>query len=155
VNGNRVQRVIMQLDAPFRMAPADVGRVFVRNNVGAMVPMSAFTTVEWSFGAPVLQRYNGFPSMEIIGAAPAGKSTGDAMRAMEDMAPPAPAGIGFEWTGQSYEERLSGSQAPMLYAISLVVVFLCLAGALRKLVDSAGRDSRGAARHHRSALGDR
>jgi multidrug efflux pump len=127
VNGNRVQRVIMQLDAPFRMAPADIGRVFVRNNNGGMVPMSAFTTVEWTYGAPVLQRYNGFPSMEIIGSAPTGKSTGEAMRAMEEMAAKLPAGIGYQWTGQSYEERLSGAQAPKLYAISLVVVFLCLA----------------------------
>jgi multidrug efflux pump len=127
VNGNRVQRVIMQLDAPFRMAPADIGRVYVRNKLGTMVPLSAFTTVEWTFGAPVLQRYNGFPSMEIIGSAPKGKSTGEAMKAMEDMAKQLPAGIGFEWTGQSYEERLSGAQAPRLYALSLIVVFLCLA----------------------------
>jgi multidrug efflux pump len=127
VNGNRVQRVIMQLDAPFRMAPADIGRVYVRNTQGGMVPLGAFTRVEWTYGAPVLQRYNGFPSMEIIGAAPAGKSTGEAMQAMEDMAQQLPKGIGYEWTGQSYEERLSGAQAPKLYAISLVVVFLCLA----------------------------
>jgi multidrug efflux pump len=117
----------MQLDAPFRMKPDDINRVYVRNSAGAMVPLSAFTRVEWTYGAPLLQRYNGFPSMEIIGAAPPGKSTGEAMQAMEDMAKQLPAGIGFEWTGQSYEERLSGAQAPMLYAISLVVVFLCLA----------------------------
>jgi multidrug efflux pump len=127
VNGNRVQRVIMQLDAPYRMTPDDINRIFVRNSAGTMVPLSAFTKVTWTYGAPLLQRYNGFPSMEIIGAAPPGKSTGEAMQAMEDMAGQLPAGIGFEWTGQSYEERLSGSQAPMLYAISLVVVFLCLA----------------------------
>jgi multidrug efflux pump len=127
VHGNRIQRVIMQLDAPFRMAPDDITRVYVRNNVGTMVPLSAFARTEWTFGAPLLQRYNGFPSMEIIGAAPPGKSTGEAMLAMEEMARELPAGIGFEWTGQSYEERLSGAQAPKLYAISLVVVFLCLA----------------------------
>ena len=127
VNGNRVQRVIMQLDAPFRMAPSDIGKVFVRNREGAMVPLSAIIHVEWTYGAPVLQRYNGFPSMQIIGAAPPGKSTGEAMQAMEDMARQLPAGVGFEWSGQSYEERLSGAQAPLLYAISLVVVFLCLA----------------------------
>ncbi|MEO7599574.1 MAG: efflux RND transporter permease subunit [Opitutus sp.] len=127
VHGNRVQRVIMQLDAPFRMAPSDIGRVFVRNAQGTMVPLAAFTTLEWTYGAPVLQRYNGFPSMEIIGSAPPGKSTGEAMQAMEDMARQLPPGVGYEWTGQSYEERLSGSQAPKLYAISLVVVFLCLA----------------------------
>jgi multidrug efflux pump len=127
VNGNRVQRVIMQLDAPYRMSPDDIGRVYVKNNKGSMVPLSAFTTVEWTYGAPVLQRYNGFPSVEIIGAAPPGKSTGEAMRAMEEMASKLPAGVGFEWTGQSYEERLSGAQAPKLYLISLIVVFLCLA----------------------------
>jgi multidrug efflux pump len=109
------------------MSPDDISRVFVRNNVGTMVPLSAFTKKEWTFGAPVLQRYNGFPSMSIIGSAPAGKSTGEAMQAMEEMARQLPAGIGFEWTGQSYEERLSGAQAPMLYALSIVVVFLCLA----------------------------
>jgi multidrug efflux pump len=127
VNGNRVQRVIMQLDAPFRMQPDDLGKLYVRNNVGAMAPLSTFTSLEWVFGAPVLQRYNGFPAYEIVGAAPPGKSTGDAMNAMEDLASKLPKGFGFEWTGQSYEERLSGSQAPMLYALSLVVVFLCLA----------------------------
>jgi multidrug efflux pump len=127
VHGNRVQRVIMQLDAPFRMAPDDISQVFVRNNAGTMVPLGAFVRTEWNFGAPLLQRYNGFPSMEIIGAAPPGRSTGEAMLAMEEMARELPAGIGFEWTGQSYEERLSGAQAPLLYAISLIVVFLCLA----------------------------
>ena len=137
VNGNRVQRVIMQLDAPFRMAPADIGRVYVRNRQGEMVPMSAFTSIEWTYGAPVLQRYNGFPSMEIIGSAPPGKSTGEAMRAMEDMAKQLPAGVGFEWTGQSYEERLSGAQAPKLYALSLVVVFLCLAALYESWIGEA------------------
>ncbi len=127
INGNRVQRVIVQLDAPFRMAPEDVGKVFVRNRAGSMVPLSAFTTLKWTYGAPQLQHYNGFPSYEIIGAAAPGKSTGEAMAAMEEMARRLPAGIGFEWTGQSYEERLSGSQAPALYALSLLVVFLCLA----------------------------
>jgi multidrug efflux pump len=127
VHGNRVQRVIMQLDAPFRMSPDDITQIYVRNNVGTMVPLSAFVRTKWTFGAPLLQRYNGFPSMEIIGSAPPGRSTGEAMAAMEEMAKELPAGIGFEWTGASYEERLSGAQAPMLYAISLVVVFLCLA----------------------------
>jgi multidrug efflux pump len=127
INGNRVQRVIVQLDAPFRMSPDDVKNVFVRNRIGTMVPLSAFTTVKWIYGSPQLQHYNGFPSYEIIGTAAAGKSTGEAMDAMEQMVKQLPAGIGYEWTGQSYEERLSGSQAPMLYALSLLVVFLCLA----------------------------
>ncbi len=127
VNGNRVQRVIMQLDAPYRMAPDDVGKIFVRNATGTMVPLSAFARLEWTFGSPALQRYNGFPSIEIVGAAPPGKSTGEAMQAMEEMAAKLPSGIGYEWTGLSYEERLSGAQAPRLYLISLIAVFLCLA----------------------------
>jgi multidrug efflux pump len=127
INGNRVQRVIVQLDAPFRMSPDDVRNVYARNRTGTMVPLSAFTTVKWIYGSPQLQNYNGFPSYEIIGSAAPGKSTGEAMDAMEEMAKKLPAGIGFEWTGQSYEERLSGSQAPMLYGLSVLVVFLCLA----------------------------
>ena len=127
VNGNRVQRVIVQLDAPYRMSPDDIKQVFVRNRTGTMVPMSAVATVRWVYGSPALQNYNGFPSIEIVGSAPPGKSTGDAMKAMEELAGKFPPGIGFEWTGQSYEERLSGSQAPALYALSLLVVFLCLA----------------------------
>ena len=127
INGNRVQRVIVQLDAPFRMSPEDVGRLYVKNHAGSMVPLSAFTTVKWIFGSPQLQNYNGFPSYELVGAAAPGKSTGEAMQAMEEMARQLPRGIGYEWTGQSYEERLSGSQAPTLYALSLLVVFLCLA----------------------------
>jgi multidrug efflux pump len=92
-----------------------------------MVPLSAFTTVNWTYGSPQLQHYNGFPSYEIIGSAAPGRSTGEAMDAMEEMVRQLPPGIGFEWTGQSYEERLSGTQAPMLYGLSLLVVFLCLA----------------------------
>ncbi|MDR3377476.1 MAG: efflux RND transporter permease subunit, partial [Verrucomicrobiae bacterium] len=127
VDGSRVQRVIVQLDAPFRMKPEDIGQVYVRNSAGTMVPLSAVTTMKWSYGSPNLQRYNGFPSMEIVGTPAAGRSSSVAMQAMEEMAAKLPAGIGYEWTGQSYEERLSSSQAPMLYAISLIVVFLCLA----------------------------
>ena len=127
INGNRVQRVIVQLDAPYRMTMDDLQKVFVRNKTGTMVPLSAFCTLKWIYGAPQLQSYNGFPAIELVGAAPQGKSTGDAMKAMEEMAAQLPRGIGYEWTGQSYEERISGSQAPMLYALSLLVVFLCLA----------------------------
>lgn len=127
VNGNRVQRVIIQLDAPFRMTLEDIGKVFVKNKEKEMVPLSAFTTLDWSFGSPQLQRYNGFPSLNLVGTPPPGGSTGDAMEAMEEMIAKLPTGIAYEWSGQSYQERLSGSQAPMLYAISLAVVFLCLA----------------------------
>jgi multidrug efflux pump len=127
VDGSRVQRVIVQLDAPFRMKPEDIGRVYVRNGSGTMVPLSAVATVQWSYGSPSLQRYNGFPSIEIVGSPAPGKSSGDAMTAMEGIAAQLPAGIGYEWTGESYEERSSGAQAPRLYALSLIVVFLCLA----------------------------
>jgi multidrug efflux pump len=127
VDGNRVQQVIVQLDAPFRMLPDDIGKIFVRNSTGTMVPLSTFSALRWTYGSPRLERYNGFPAREIVGAAASGKSSGTAMQAMEDMAKKLPAGIGYEWTGQSYEERLSGSQAPALYTISLLVVFLCLA----------------------------
>ena len=127
VDGNRVQQVIVQLDAPFRMLPNDIEKVFIRNHSGTMVPLSAFTTTHWIYGSPRLERYNGFPSTEIVGTAAPGKSSGVAMTAMEDMVKKLPAGISGEWTGQSYEERLSGSQAPALYTISLLVVFLCLA----------------------------
>jgi multidrug efflux pump len=127
VNGSRVQRVIVQLDAPFRMKPDDIGRVYVRNSAGTMVPLSAVAALQWSYGSPNLQRYNGFPAVEIVGTPAPGRSSGEAMQAMEELAGKLPAGIGYEWTGQSYEERLSGSQAPLLYALSLIVVFLCLA----------------------------
>jgi multidrug efflux pump len=127
VDGNRVQQVIVMLDASSRMLPDDIKKAFVRNSGGTMVPLSAITTMHWIYGSPRLERYNGFPSLEIIGTAAPGKSSGIAMQAIEDMVKQLPAGIGGEWTGQSYEERLSGSQAPTLYAISLLIVFLCLA----------------------------
>lgn len=127
VNGSRVQRVVVQLDAAFRMRPEDIGKLYVRNGLGTMVPLSAVTTVKWSYGPPDLQRYNGFPSVEIVGSPARGQSSGAAMQIMEELAKKLPAGIGYEWTGASYEERLSGSQAALLYAISLLVVFLCLA----------------------------
>jgi multidrug efflux pump len=123
----RVKKVFVQADAPFRMVPDDLNRWYVRGASGAMAPFSSFATAKWTTGAAQLERYNGLPSMEILGNAAPGKSSGDAMRAMEEMADKLPAGIGFEWTGLSYEERLAGSQAPALYAISLIVVFLCLA----------------------------
>jgi multidrug efflux pump len=127
VDGNRVQRVIAQLDAPYRMLPQDVSKVFVRNSNGQMVSLSSLVTLHWIYGSPSLQHFNGVPSLELVGSAPPGKSTGQAMTAMENLASKLPAGFGYEWTGQSFEERLSGKQAPMLYALSLIVVFLALA----------------------------
>ncbi|MGA2179350.1 MAG: efflux RND transporter permease subunit [Verrucomicrobiota bacterium] len=127
VNGNRVQRVIAQLDAPYRMLPQDVSKVFVRNSSGQMVSLASLATLHWIYGSPSLQHYNGVPALELVGAAPPGKSTGQAMTAMENLAQKLPKGFGYEWTGQSFEERLSAKQAPLLYALSLIVVFLALA----------------------------
>ena len=127
INQGRVKRVYMQADAPYRMQLEDLDRLFVRSKTGAMVPFSAFSKGEWSFGSPNLQRYNSFPSVNIQGEPAAGKSTGEAMAAMEDIASKLPPGIGFEWTGLSYQERQAGAQAPALYAVSILVIFLCLA----------------------------
>jgi multidrug efflux pump len=127
VNGNRVQKVIAQLDAPFRMLPQDVSHVFVRNSSGQMVSLASLATLRWIYGSPSLQHYNGVPSLELQGLAPPGRSTGQAMTAMENLTAKLPTGFGYEWTGQSFEERLSAKQAPLLYALSLIVVFLALA----------------------------
>ena len=127
VNGNRVQRVIAQLDSPYRMLPQNVSKVFVRNGSGQMVSLSSLATLHWIYGSPSLQHFNGVPALELVGSAPPGKSTGQAMTAMEKLAEQLPKGFGYEWTGQSFEERLSAKQAPLLYALSLIVVFLALA----------------------------
>ena len=127
IDRGRVKKVYVMGDAPYRMLPGDIGKWYVRNNVGEMVPFSAFTTGQWTYGSPRLERYNGLPSMELLGQPAPGKSSGEAMNLMESLASKLPSGIGYEWTGMSYQERLSGNQAPALYAISLVVVFLCLA----------------------------
>ncbi|TCL04109.1 efflux RND transporter permease subunit [Sodalis ligni] len=127
VDRGRVKQVYVQGDAPFRMLPTDIGNWFVRGSDGQMVPLSAVTTSHWQYGSPRLERYNGLPSMEIQGEAVPGRSTGEAMEMMEQLAAKLPAGISYSWTGMSYQERLSGNQAPALYAISLIVVFLCLA----------------------------
>jgi len=127
IDRGRIKRVYLQAEARYRMQPEDLGKWYVRNNAGAMVPFSAFATTHWSYGSPRLERYNGVPSAEILGQPARGRSSGDAMKAMEEMAAQLPSGIGFEWAGLSYQERMAGSQAPALYAISLLVVFLCLA----------------------------
>ncbi|NJI17335.1 efflux RND transporter permease subunit [Aeromonas veronii] len=127
VDRGRIKKVYMQADAPFRMNPEDLKLWYVRNSAGQMVPFSAFASTEWSFGSPRLERYNGVPAMEIVGEAAPGKSTGDAMAAIEQMVKQLPEGVGIEWTGLSFQERQAGSQAPALYVISLLVVFLCLA----------------------------
>ncbi|EIZ9493429.1 efflux RND transporter permease subunit [Cronobacter sakazakii] len=127
IDRGRVKKVYVQADAPFRMLPSDINTLYVRGSNGDMVPLSAFTTAHWIYGSPRLERYNGMPSMEILGEAAPGRSTGEAMALMESLAAKLPTGIGYDWTGLSYQERLSGNQAPALYAISLIVVFLCLA----------------------------
>jgi len=127
INDGRVKRVYLQADAPYRMMPEDINDWYVRNNVGTMVPFSSFSSFEWTLGSPKLERFNGVPSVSIAGEPAPGVSSGDAMAAIESMMDQLPAGIGLEWAGLSYEERQSGSQAPMLYSISLLVVFLCLA----------------------------
>ncbi|WP_199101639.1 efflux RND transporter permease subunit [Aquitalea sp. ASV11] len=127
IDRGRIKKVYLQGDAPYRMSPEDLANWYVRNSSGAMVPFSAFASSHWGFGSPRLERYNGQSSVEIQGSPAAGVSTGTAMAEMENLIKQLPAGIGFEWTGLSYEERLSGSQAPALYAISLLIVFLCLA----------------------------
>jgi multidrug efflux pump len=127
VNGNRVQRVIAQLDAPYRMLPQDLGKVFVHNSSGGMVPLSELVTTHWIYGSPSLQHFNGFPSLEMIGSAPPGVSIGEAMDTMAALAKKLPKGIGYEWTGESYQELLSSKQAPLLLTLSILVVFLALA----------------------------
>jgi hydrophobe/amphiphile efflux-1 (HAE1) family protein len=127
VHNGRVKRVYVQGDAPFRMLPQDIGKWTVRNRSGEMVPLASFTSTVWSSSAPQLMRYNGSPAMEMIASTGAGVSSGAAMRAVEDIMREMPVGIGYEWTGASLQERQSGAQAPLLYAISILFVFLCLA----------------------------
>lgn len=123
----RVKKVYVQSAAPYRMLPDDINQWYVRNSSGTMVPFSAFATSRWQTGSPRLERYNGYSAVEIIGEAAPGISTGTAMVIMEDLTRQLPNGFGLDWTAMSYQERLSGAQAPALYAISLLVVFLCLA----------------------------
>ena len=127
IDRGRVKKVYVMGKADARMLPDDIGKWYVRNSSGTMVPFSAFSSAKWQYGSPRLERYNGLPAMEILGQAAPGKSSGAAMNLMEELAAKLPAGIGYDWTGMSYQERLSGNQAPALYAISLIVVFLCLA----------------------------
>ncbi|MDU4093775.1 MAG: multidrug efflux RND transporter permease AcrD [Pantoea sp.] len=123
----RVKKVYVQAAAKYRMLPDDINKWYVRNSHGGMVPFSAFAKTAWETGSPRLERYNGYSSLEIVGEAASGVSTGSAMDAMEEIVSQLPSGVGLQWTGASLQERLSGSQAPALYAISLLVVFLCLA----------------------------
>lgn len=127
VDRGRIKKVYVQADAPYRMLPDDINSWYVRNKNGEMVSFRAFSTAKWGFGSPKLERFNGNPSINIQGSPAPGVSTGDAMEEIEAIIAQLPAGLGVEWTGLSYEERLSRAQAPLLYALSMLVVFLCLA----------------------------
>ena len=127
VRQGRILRVQMQAEADMRRTPEDLLRLPVKNASGDMIPLAEIATAKWIVGNPKLDRYNGLPSMKISGNPAPGRSTGEALAAMEEVAAKLPPGFGFEWSGTSYEERLSGSQAPFLFAVSLIVVFLCLA----------------------------
>ncbi|QQN49720.1 efflux RND transporter permease subunit [Stutzerimonas balearica] len=127
IDRGRVKKVYMQGRPDARMNPEDLAKWYVRNADGQMVPFSAFATGEWIYGAPKLSRYNGVPAMEMLGVAAPGYSSGEAMEEVEKIAAQLPPGVGIAWTGLSYEERLAGSQSTALYALSLLVVFLCLA----------------------------
>ena len=127
IDRGRIKRVILQSDAAYRMVPEDFKQWSVRNNTGEMVPFSTFASSHWEYGSPRLERYNGVPAVQIQGEAAPGVSSGEAMAAVEKIAATLPAGFGIEWTGLSYQERQAGSQTPLLYTLSLLIVFLCLA----------------------------
>ncbi|MGE4536213.1 MAG: efflux RND transporter permease subunit [Desulfovibrio sp.] len=127
IQGGRVKQVYVQADAPFRMLPRDLNKLYVRNNAGKMVPVSAFAKGRWAIGSPKLERYNAFPSINLWGEPAPGHSTGEAMALMESFASKLPQGIGFDWTGLSYQERMATAQGPILYAFSIFVIFLCVA----------------------------
>ncbi len=127
IDSGRIKRVYLQADAPHRMMPEDLDKWYVRNNKGEMVAFNAFATTEWTYGSPKLERFNGNPSVNIQGAPVEGVSSGVAMKEIEKIVKTLPEGIGLEWSGLSYEERQTGAQAPALYALSVLIVFLCLA----------------------------
>ncbi|MDD0812364.1 efflux RND transporter permease subunit [Curvibacter sp. RS43] len=126
-NQGRLQRVVVQADAPARMQPEDILKLRVANSQGSLVPLSAFATTRWANGAMQTVRYNGYPAVRISGGTAPGRSTGEAMAEMEKLAAQLPPGFGYEWTGQSREEKLAGSQAVILYGFAVLAVFLCLA----------------------------
>ena len=127
IDRGRVKKVYMQAAPEYRMQPEDFNKIYVRNRNGDMIPFSTFASGEWGYGSPRLERYNGVSSIQILGESAPGRSSGHAMEVMEELAGQLPSGFGYSWTGLSYQERISGSQAPALYTISLIVVFLCLA----------------------------
>ncbi|HAL45127.1 MAG: multidrug efflux RND transporter permease [Planctomycetes bacterium GWF2_42_9] len=127
IQAGRVKRVYVQADAPYRMLPKDIEKYYVRNNTGKMVPFSSFASTRWSSGSPRLERFNGFPSMNIWAEPAAGHTSGEAMKAMEELTAKLPGGVGCDWAGLSYQERQGTSQAPLLYAFAIFAMFLYLA----------------------------
>ena len=127
IQAGRVKRVYAQADAPYRMLPEDLQRLYMRNNAGKVVPFSAIASGRWTTGSPQLERFNGFPSINIQGEPASHQSSGEAMRAMEELTRKLPTGTGFDWNGLSYQERIATKQGPMLYAFSILVIFLCVA----------------------------
>ena len=127
IQAGRVKKVYVQADAPYRMLPKDLEKLYVRNAAGQMTPFASFASTRWATGSPRLERFNGFPSLNIWGEPAPGRSSGEAMQAMEEITAKLPRGIGFDWSGLSYQERMAKAQAPLLYAFSILVIFLCLA----------------------------
>jgi HAE1 family hydrophobic/amphiphilic exporter-1 len=127
VQGGRVKRVFVQADAPFRTVPSDLEKLYARNNAGKMVPFTSFASTRWTSGSPRLERFNGFPALNIWGEAAPGRSSGEAMQAMEEIVSKLPQGVGIDWTGLSYQERQAQAQTGPLYAFSILVIFLCMA----------------------------
>ena len=127
IQGGRVKRVYVQADAPHRMLPTDLDKLYVRNTEGKMVPYAAFAANHWTSNSPRLERFNGFPSMNILAEAAPGRSSGEAMKAMEEIVAQLPKGVGYDWSGLSYQERMATAQGPILYAFSILVIFLCVA----------------------------
>ncbi len=127
IQAGRVKKVYAQADAPYRMLPQHLEKLYVRNAAGQMTPFASFASTRWATGSPRLERFNGFPSLNIWGEPAPGRSSGEAMQAMEEITAKLPQGIGFDWSGLSFQERMAKSQAPLLYAFSILVIFLCLA----------------------------
>jgi len=127
IQGGRVKRVYVQADAPYRMLPNDLERLFVRNASGTMTPFGSFASGHWFQGSPLLERFNSFPALNIWGEPAPGVSSGEAMQAMEDIVAQLPKGVGFDWAGISYQERMAKAQTGLLYTFSVIVIFLCLA----------------------------
>ncbi len=127
IQGGRVKRVYVQADAPYRRLPSDLHKIYVRNTTGKMVPFASFASTRWDSGSPRLERFNGFPSLNIQGEPAPGRSTGEAMHAFEAIVAKLPSGVAFDYTGASYQERMASAQSAPLYAFSILVIFLCMA----------------------------